>query len=82
MSPPEADRIAPPPRDQTGLPEVAAMPAAEEAAGEPERSLREDVEALIDDGKTYLEAEIASLTAAWFVIGNQRRRKSDEQLQH
>lgn len=33
--------------------------AQDSAAGEPnERSLREDVEALIEDGRTYLEAEL------------------------
>jgi hypothetical protein len=35
------------------------MPEADAASPDSERSLIEDVEALIDDGKTYLEAEIA-----------------------
>jgi hypothetical protein len=35
------------------------MPEADAPSLESERSLIEDVEALIDDGKTYLEAEIA-----------------------
>lgn len=42
--------------------DVALQPdedAQDSAAGEPnERSLREDVEALIEDGRTYLEAEL------------------------
>ena len=69
MTPPEVDRIAPPPRDDTGLPKISDPPG--ELAPEDEeatRSLREDVEALIDDGKTYLEAELAyQKTRAAFV---------------
>ncbi len=69
MTPPEVDRIAPPPRDKAGLPEIDETPAEDGAAEEePERSLRDDVEALIDDGKTYLEAELAyQKTRAAFV---------------
>jgi hypothetical protein len=36
-----------------------ALPKADAPSFDSERSLIEDVEALIDDGKTYLEAEIA-----------------------
>lgn len=43
--------------DPAGLPDEAEATAYED--GEPERSLLEDVEALIEDGKTYLEAELA-----------------------
>jgi hypothetical protein len=68
VNPPEVDRIAPPPRDKAGLPEIEEVPAEDEGTGEPERSLRDDVEALIDDGKTYLEAELAyQKTRAAFV---------------
>lgn len=42
--------------EPAGLPEEAG-PAADEG-DEPDRSLLEDVEALIEDGKTYLEAEL------------------------
>ncbi len=38
---------------------AAALPQADAPSSVSERSLIEDVEALIDDGKTYLEAEIA-----------------------
>ena len=69
MTPPEVDRIAPPPRGEAGLPKISEPPdepAPEE--DEASRSLREDVEALIDDGKTYLEAELAyQKTRAAFV---------------
>jgi hypothetical protein len=68
VTPPEVDRISPLPRDKAGLPEIEEAPAEDDGAGEPERSLRDDVEALIDDGKTYLEAELAyQKTRAAFV---------------
>lgn len=48
--------------------DVASLEAQGPAAAAGERSLVEDVEALIDDGKTYLEAEIAyQKTRAVFV---------------
>jgi len=68
VSLPEDDRIAPPARGAAGLPEVAdeLAPGADDAGDL--RSLREDVEALIEDGKTYLEAEmIYQRTRAAFV---------------
>lgn len=43
--------------DPAGLPDPAGQPGYDE--DEPDRSLLEDVEALIEDGKTYLEAELA-----------------------
>lgn len=58
MTPPEDDRIAPPARGGTALPEVPPEPPPAETDVQDLRSLREDVEALIDDGKTYLEAEL------------------------
>lgn len=69
MTPPEVDRIAPPPRDTNGLPDIQEAPAEDAPADhEPERSLREDLEALIEDGRTYLEAELAyQKTRAAFV---------------
>lgn len=74
MNPPEDDRIAPPDRGDSGLPEIAEPPApadpmAPEGDGERElRSLRDDVEALIEDGKTYLETELVyQKTRAAFV---------------
>ena len=58
----EDARIAPPARGENGLPEAHdASDAAGDGGGEDDddvRSLREDVAALIDDGKTYLEAEL------------------------
>lgn len=69
MTPPEDDRIAPPARGDAGLPEVSAQsdPADDGAVAEL-RSLRDDVEALIDDGKTYLETELVyQKTRAAFV---------------
>lgn len=54
MTPPEDESIAPPAEGDAALPDELEPPAPEV-----ERSLIEDVEALIDDGKTYLEAEIA-----------------------
>ena len=43
--------------DPAGLPDASGSPDYED--DEPERSLVDDVEALIEDGKTYLEAELA-----------------------
>ena len=71
MNLPEDDRIAPPERGDDGLPELTEppVPAAPEGDGERElRSLRDDVEALIDDGRTYLETELVyQKTRAAFV---------------
>ena len=69
MTPPEDDRIAPPARGGAGLPEVPETPApAEEGEVSELRSLRDDVEALIEDGKTYLETELVyQKTRAAFV---------------
>ena len=71
MNLPEDDRIAPPERGDDGLPAVTEppVPAAPEGYGERElRSLRDDVEALIDDGRTYLETELVyQKTRAAFV---------------
>jgi hypothetical protein len=51
-----------PPEDAGGAPQAGAddgLPdAIDDSAPDSERSLIEDVEALIDDGKTYLEAEL------------------------
>ena len=59
MNLPEDDRIAPPDRGDGGLPEIAEPPAPAETDAERDlRSLRDDVEALIEDGKTYLETEL------------------------
>ena len=74
MNPPEDDRIAPPRREDDGAPDVAS-PSAE--ADEPEardlRSLRDDVEALIEDGKTYFETELVyQKTRAAFVADRAR----------
>lgn len=57
MTPPEDERIAPPSGGEPDSPDEAA-PAADDGERD-ERSLYDDVEALIDDGKTYFEAEIA-----------------------
>ncbi|HYD24622.1 MAG TPA: phage holin family protein [Croceibacterium sp.] len=67
MTPPEDERLAPPGRGGSVLPEEPEDPPSPD--GEPDqRSLTEDVEALIEDGKTYLEAEIAyQKTRAAFV---------------
>jgi uncharacterized membrane protein YqjE len=75
---PEDDSIAPPARGDADLPvfDDDKAPAlfdddkAPAAQGEQHelRSLREDVEALIEDGKTYLEAEVVyQKTRAAFV---------------
>ena len=60
MNPAEgAARPSPLIADEDGSRDIAEDVADDSALGEPhERSLREDVEALIDDGKTYLEAEL------------------------
>jgi uncharacterized membrane protein YqjE len=67
VTPPADAGIAPLVRDDADMPESADdAPLAE--AGDEARSLLEDVEALIDDGKTYLEAELAfQKTRAAFV---------------
>lgn len=67
MNLPEDDRVASL-RGESGLPETEQAPLASDEL-EPElRSLRDDVEALIDDGKTYLEAEVVyQKTRAAFV---------------
>ena len=66
MTSPEDERIAPP---SEGGPDSPDETAPAYADGErDERSLFEDVETLIDDGRTYLEAEIAyQKTRAAFV---------------
>ena len=56
MTPPEDDTLAPPSRDEGRLPEPEFDPFAE--GDELSRSLLDDAEALIADGKTYLEAEL------------------------
>src|SRR5690606_33276189 len=67
-TPAEDAGIAPPVRGDTGMPEtIEASDPVDDAEGA-ERSLLADVEALIDDGKTYLEAELAyQRTRAAFV---------------
>ena len=69
MNLPEDDRIAPPGRGDDGVPAIEDEEAPAALGAEQDlRSLREDVEALIDDGKTYLEAElIYQKTRAAFV---------------
>ena len=57
MTPPEDDGIAPPARGHDGTPDPAD-PLLEAEDGRELRSLREDVEALIEDGRTYLETEL------------------------
>jgi hypothetical protein len=66
---PEEDIIAPPDRGDDALPESKDDEAPAVAGAEPVlRSLRDDVEALIDDGKTYLETELVyQKTRAAFV---------------
>ena len=59
MSLPEDDRIAPPTRGDSALPELEEPPVkADDDVVAELRSLRDDVEALIEDGKTYLETEL------------------------
>jgi hypothetical protein len=59
VTPPEDDRIAPPARGDSRLPD----PLPDDDGGGTDdsdlRSLLEDVQNLIEDGKTYLEAEVA-----------------------
>jgi hypothetical protein len=56
VTPPADAGIAPPVRDDADMPEAPEeAPLADEGD---DRSLLEDVRALIDDGKTYLEAEL------------------------
>lgn len=57
MTPPEDDGIAPPARGHDGTPDPAD-PLLEAEDERELRSLREDVEALIEDGRTYLETEL------------------------
>jgi Flp pilus assembly protein TadB len=66
---PEDDRIAPPGRGDDGVPAIEDdEPPAAAGAEQDLRSLREDVEALIEDGKTYLETELVyQKTRAAFV---------------
>jgi len=65
---PEDDRIAPPDRGESGLPDLAEPPKPADDGERELRSLRDDVEALIDDGKTYLETELVyQKTRAAFV---------------
>lgn len=66
MTPPEEDALAPPPRGDGRLPEQEHDDPAE--AESSDRSLLEDMEALIADGRTYLEAELGyQKTRALFV---------------
>jgi hypothetical protein len=69
VSLPEDGRIAPPTRGASELPELEDPPTpADDAAIAELRSLRDDVEALIEDGKTYLETELVyQKTRAAFV---------------
>lgn len=46
------------PGDETTAPEQRGGPSAS-ATGEPRRSLLEDAGALLEDGRTYIEAELA-----------------------
>jgi hypothetical protein len=64
---PEDERIAPPARGDDVLPAIEEEKAPESEEREL-RSLRDDVEALIEDGKTYLETELVyQKTRAAFV---------------
>lgn len=71
MTPPVDAGIAAPVRDDADMPdETDSAPLAESQAGVEgdERSLLDDVKALIDDGRTYLEAELGfQRTRAAFV---------------
>jgi len=65
---PEDDRIAPPDRGDDDLPAIEDDNPAPAGDGGDARSLRDDVEALIEDGRTYLEAELGyQKTRAAFV---------------
>jgi hypothetical protein len=66
VTPPADVGIAPPVRDDADMPDLSDVPP-DHVAGEP-RSLIDAVQALIDDGKTYLEAELGfQKTRAAFV---------------
>ena len=68
MTPGKDAGIAPPVRGDTGMPETIDETDPVDEADGVDRSLLVDVEALIDDGKTYLEAELAyQRTRAAFV---------------
>jgi hypothetical protein len=69
VSLPEDERIAPPTRGDADLPVIEEPPVESDDADVAElRSLRDDVEALIEDGKTYLETELVyQKTRAAFV---------------
>ena len=68
MNLPEDGRLAPPDRGDGGLPELPEPPEADDGGERELRSLRDDVEALIEDGKTYLETELVyQKTRAAFV---------------
>jgi Flp pilus assembly protein TadB len=68
VNPSEDDRIAPPARGDDGLLEIEPPTPADEDGERDLRSLRDDVEALIEDGKTYLESELVyQKTRAAFV---------------
>jgi Flp pilus assembly protein TadB len=71
---PEDDRIAPPGRGDDGLPAIEDdMASAAIGAEQDLRSLRDDVEALIEDGRTYLETELVyQKTRAAFVADRAR----------
>ena len=57
--------------EPAGLPDAASLPPYE--GDEPDRSLLGDVEALIEDGRTYLEAELAyQKTRVGFVAAGAR----------
>ena len=57
MTLPEDDRISPPGRGDDGAPDIADPPVGLEDGGEGElRSLRDDVEALIEGAAAKLEA--------------------------
>jgi hypothetical protein len=73
VTPPEDEKIAPPARGASRLPDLAPEPEPDLDEAAPDRSLRDDVEALIDDGKTYLEAELNyQKTRAAFVADRAR----------
>ncbi len=69
MTLPEDARIAPPERGDDGVPAIDGGDASAPDGTEPDlRSLRDDVEALIEDGRTYLETELVyQKTRAAFV---------------
>ena len=70
MTPPADAGIAPLVRDDTDIPDpVDEAPLAEGEA----RSLLDDVHALIDDGKTYLEAEIEFQKTRAAFVGDRTR---------